>query len=144
MKTKLLITGSILVILYTGYRVWNSELLAGMDDQGVGKRVKNVVTGHEFRIQLDRSFKGWPIKCPDTGKMDCYAAEACYWNECGKKPGGTWVVLNETRGIDEPTKCPVCGHPVVGHNPLPPGTYVDLAGVLHRDENYAQSAPQGE
>ncbi len=64
--------------------------------------------------------------------MTGYPAEVCYWNQCGQQKGGTWVVLQQTMGLDTPTVCPKCGHAVVGHNPLPPGTYVDEGGDLRQ------------
>lgn len=143
MKAKILISVSILVILYTGYRVWNSSLFAGAQEERIGKRVMNVKTGYQYYMEIDRSFRGWPVKCRDTGTMDCYAAEVCYWNQCGKIQGGTWAVLKQTQGIDEATTCPLCGHAVVGRNPLPPGTFVDRDGVLHQ-MGTAQHQPTDE
>lgn len=59
-----------------------------------------------------------------------YPVEYCFENECGPA-GGTPVVLNGNLGRpNEPTVCPVCGAPVVAHNPRP--------------EEYAETVPKDQ
>ncbi len=68
------------------------------------------------------------------------AREAAKRTVCGQKKNGTWVVLNETLGKPGETVCPECGNRVVGHNPLPPGTYVDKKGRLQQRKGQPQPA----
>ena len=70
-----------------------------------------------------------PFKNPKTGTNSLYLAEACFWNADGTaKLQPTWVLLNEYKGINEPTMCPDCNRRVVGHNPMPP---VNLLAEAH-------------
>lgn len=62
-----------------------------------------------------------PYEHPKTSDRTLFPAEACYWTaDGGVKLEATWVLLNEYVDSKEPTKCPDCGHRVVGHNPMPP------------------------
>lgn len=84
-----------------------------------GLLIADPETGDKAYIKVDRETPAPPYKNKKTGKMSMYPAEMCYWNECGER-GGTPVVLNEYLDKKGPTKCPVCGHRVVLHNPRPP------------------------
>lgn len=140
MKEKLVIAGCVIVLSFGAWRLFNSDLISGGSVLS-GRRMLDIETGHRFGTEIGLDFKGWPMKSPDTGKMTAYPAEACYWYDCGKVQNGTWVVLNSTMGEKGETLCPKCDHVVVGHNPLPPGTYVDKMGYLQRRTDIgAQSA----
>jgi len=68
-----------------------------------------------------------PVLSPFSEKKTGYRAEPCYWTKDGKrKEKPTWVVLNLRLGKSGDTKCPDCGHVVLGHNPRP-GPEVPLA-----------------
>ena len=108
-----------MTVAFGAWRLFSSDLVSGGTVES-GVRMVNINTGHRFMIEIGEGFKGWPVKAPDTGNMTGYPAEACYWDQCGQKQKGTWVVLNRTLGKDGETLCPECGNPVVGHNPLPP------------------------
>jgi len=63
-----------------------------------------------------------PAKAPSGGRTG-YPAEKCFWTKEGKpKSEPTYVLLNETKGVQEPTFCPDCGRLVVAHNPGAVGT----------------------
>lgn len=113
------------VIVFGGWRVLSSGCVRGSGEVAAGKPVLNVETGYRYHLEIDRDFAGWPVKCPDTGKLTCYPAEVCLWNQCKDKVvqgfPGTWVVLNEAQGLEGSTKCPVCGRRVRLHNPRPVG-----------------------
>jgi hypothetical protein len=140
MKERIIIGACVVTVAFGAWRLFSSDLVSGGTVES-GVRMVNIETGHRFKIEIGESFKGWPVKTPDTGKMTGYPAEACYWDLCGQKEGGTWVVLNETVGKPGETLCPECGNRVVGHNPLPPGTYVDQEGHLRQREG--QPPPAG-
>ncbi len=131
MKERIIISACVVVVVYGGWRLFTSDLIAGGTIES-GTRVLDTETGYRFTIQIGPDFGGWPTKSKDTGRMTGYPAEVCHWNQCGQEKGGTWVVLQQTMGLDLPTQCPKCGHAVVGHNPLPPGTYVDQDGYLQK------------
>lgn len=124
MKQNVVIGLCIAVIAFGGWRMLSSSCVQGAGEIPAGKPVMNVETGYRYALEIDRDFAGWPAKCPDTGKLTCYPAEVCLWNQCKNVNvqgfQGTWVVLNETQGLEGPTKCPACGHSVRVHNPRPP------------------------
>ena len=62
----------------------------------------------------------FPMTNPHTGKRTLYPTEVCLWGEDCRNSGGTRVIMNELLGKEGPTYCPVCGHLVRFHNPLPP------------------------
>ena len=126
-----------MTVAFGAWRLFLSDLVSGGTVES-GVRMVNIETGHGFMIEIGVDFEGWPVKSPDTGKMTGYPAEACYWDQCGQKQGGTWVVLNRTLNKDGETLCPECGNRVVGHNPLPPGTYVDKEGHLQQRKGQPQ------
>ncbi len=130
MKERILIVVCVLLVLYAGYRMFTSSLIAG-GEQRAGVRVVDVETGERFTIQLGLDHKGWPVRAP-SGKTAGYPAEVCYQGKCGQIKGGTWVILNEMLGKPSPTLCPVCGNEVIAHNPLPPGHYIDPDGLLRQ------------
>ncbi len=131
MKERIIIGACVVTVAFGAWRLFSSDLVSGGTVES-GVRIVNIETGHRFMIEIGEGFKGWPVKAPDTGKMTGHPAEACYWDQCGQKQGGNWVVLNRTLGKDGETVCPECGHRVVGHNPLPPGTYVNKDGYLQQ------------
>ena len=126
-----------MTVAFGAWQLFSSDLVSGGTVES-GVRIVNLETGHGFMIEIGEGFKGWPVKTPDTGKMTGYPAEACYRDQCGQKQGGTWVVLNRTLNKDGETLCPECGNRVVGHNPLPPGTYVDKEGHLQHRKGQPQ------
>ncbi len=128
-----------MTVAFGAWRLFSSDLVSGGTVES-GVRMVNVETGYGFKIEIGEGFKGWPVKAPDTGQMTGYPAEACYRDQCGQKQGGTWVILNETLGKPGETLCPACGNRVVGHNPLPAGTYVDREGNLQQRKGMPQPA----
>ncbi len=143
MKEKAIIAVCVVVVAYGGWRLFSSDLVLGGGTTLAGRRMLDVETNYKFTIEIGPDFAGWPVKSPKTGKMTGFPAEACYFNACGKKQGGTWVVLKETMGQDGGTSCPECGQRVVGHNPLPQDTYVDKQGHLQRSNGPADAAADG-
>ncbi len=137
MKERIIIGACVVTVAFGGWRLFSSDLVSGGTVES-GVRMVNIETGYRFMIEIGEGFKGWPVKAPDTGNMTGYPAEACYWDHCGQKEGGTWVILNETAGKPGETLCPECGNRVVGHNPLPPGTYVDKDGNLQKRKGQPQ------
>ena len=137
MKERIIIGACVVTVAFGAWRLFSSDLVSGGTVES-GVRMVNLQTGHGFMIEIGVDFKGWPVKSPDTGEMTGYPAEACYWDQCGQKQKGTWVVLNRTLGKDGETLCPECGNPVVGHNPLPPRSYVDKDGYLQLHKGQAQ------
>ena len=75
-------------------------------------------TGELFTISIDE-LEPQPQMNPKTGRKTLYSTEVCYARECGKKPGGTRVILKELLGKEGPTYCPNCGALVRRHNPKP-------------------------
>ncbi len=144
MKEKIIIAICVVAVGFGLWRVFSSDLLAGGGKALSGRRVLDIETNHRFTIEIGPDFAGWPVKSPKSGKMTGYPAEVCYWNECGRNKGGTWVVRNETMGKEGPTHCSECGHVVVGHNPPPPGTYVDKRGYLQQREGQDKRPQQDE
>ncbi len=76
-------------------------------------------TGRQFphiRVPNEKS----PVISPFSNKNTGYAAEKCYWTRDGRiSETPTYVLLNQHRGLPDPTICPDCGRPVVPHNPRP-------------------------
>ncbi len=128
MKQKILVSISLIVIIYAGWRVWAVATTGG--DYIPGMNAMDVETGEHFTFQTGPDFPGWPAPNHKTGKNTVYPVEVCYFNQCGKKPGGTWVILNGSLDKPGPTTCPVCGHTVTLHNPLPEGFTLDEKGKL--------------
>ncbi len=75
-------------------------------------------TGELFKIPT-KDIKPYPMTNPKTEKQTLHPTEICYWGEECRKHGGTRVILNRELGKPEPTLCPVCGHVVRSHNPVP-------------------------
>ena len=75
-------------------------------------------TGDLFKVPT-ADIKPYPMPNPKTGKNTLYRTEVCYWGAECRKRGGTRVILNEFLGKQGATQCPVCGHVVRYHNPLP-------------------------
>lgn len=125
-KTTILASLSTLLILFALWQAWRYFRSGSTVTPVAGVLMLDVETNQRFTLDLDGSVRSWPAKSPFTGKLTGYPAEVCYWGKCRDVENGTWVVLNETRGLPGPTRCPTCGHEVVAHNPLPPDLYPGL------------------
>ena len=80
-----------------------------------------VETGEVFEAFVVRDGDPPPWEHPHTGRRTLLIPEKCYWTREGKaKIHPTYILLNESRGIEGPTICPDCGRTVVVHNPMPP------------------------
>ncbi len=74
-------------------------------------------TGQTFQYTLQIG-DTTPVKSPYTGTNTGYPAELCYWTKDGSiATDPTPVLLNDYKGIHQPTFCPVCGRLVVFRNP---------------------------
>lgn len=75
-------------------------------------------TGELFKVRTEE-LKPYPMRNPKTGTDTLYRTEVCFYGEECRKSGGTRVIMNTYLHKEEPTYCPVCGHVVRFHNPLP-------------------------
>ncbi len=71
-------------------------------------------TGELFTFDLDDIEGTYPMVNPKTGKKTLFPTVVCYARECGKKPGGTRLIMNRFLGKEGPTYCPNCGVLVKG------------------------------
>ncbi|MFH0980449.1 MAG: hypothetical protein V2A79_02790 [Planctomycetota bacterium] len=109
--------------------VWQG--LAAQESPNDTRTLMDSETGDVFPVTIEE-LKPYPMPNPKTGKNTLYRTEVCYWGEECRKRGGTHVIMNTLMGKPEPTHCPVCGHVVRFHNPLPPD--YNPSGVVEKEE----------
>jgi hypothetical protein len=74
-------------------------------------------TGKSFSHSVEKG-EAIPVYSKYSGENTGFPAEMCFWKADGSiRAGGVPVLLNQYKGLGEPTFCPECGRLVVGHNP---------------------------
>jgi hypothetical protein len=107
------------VVIVGGLAVWLVYgSIKGEDIPSNTRMVMCSETGELFPEELRPGLGPYPHKNPKTGEKTLYPIEWCYNGPCEEK-GGTPVILNESLGKKDPTRCPVCGDIVRFHNPRP-------------------------
>jgi hypothetical protein len=115
------LTAIVIAVLMVGFLIWSLRENFGAPDAAALTRSRVYIcseTGKTFEVDVMKSGTKVPAHSPYSGKDTGYPAELCFWTKDGKpKRDPTYVLLNQYKGIKDPTFCPDCGRLVTADNP---------------------------